>query len=137
MLTHTIPETTIEYISEPLDLQGAKKLIGEDNYISVVVLLHFNALLGTDLEGFLDMLSTAATGSDVLMDVDYELLGATSDGDLLFRVSGDVTNCYDLDDEEDKDEDDLQECAECGEEGEFEDDEPCPECGAGASTGES
>jgi len=82
-------------IKAPLTKQEAEKLIDEVNYLTVIVAVDFSDIVKNDLEGVLDLLSTAVTGSDVMMDITYKLVRAKEDV-CYIEVSGDVTNSYDF-----------------------------------------
>lgn len=44
--------------------------------------------IDNDLEGWLDLISIRACGSDLLMEVDYKIIGITADGSIRLRVTG-------------------------------------------------
>lgn len=60
----------------------------ETGYISGVVGLGIDALINSDLGSFLDEISDKLCGSDLLMDISYEVVGAEN-GEVLISVSGD------------------------------------------------
>jgi hypothetical protein len=47
-------------------------------------------IVDNDLEGFLDLLSEKHTRSNLLMDIDYKIVGYTDDA-LIIEVSGDYS----------------------------------------------
>lgn len=76
-------------ITEPLTKAEAKKLVGEDGYIEVEVIVDFDSLVEGDLEAFLDLLCERV-GVYSLQDVGYQLTGATEHGEAIVRVTGDI-----------------------------------------------
>ena len=69
------PEGNIQ--EKPLTAEELKEAVDEDNYVSVIVPIGLNE---------------AATGSTLLMDISYAVVGTDDDGNLLVRVSGDATS---------------------------------------------
>lgn len=84
------PEGNIQ--EKPLTAEELKEAVDEDNYVSVIVPIGLNEFIDNDLEGVLDSLSEATTGSTLLMDISYAVVGTDDDGNLLVRVSGDATD---------------------------------------------
>ena len=73
----------------------------EDNYVEGYVQLHISDMIDNDYEVFLDILSEALVGSNLLMDVNYDVVGmADEPNTLIFKVRGDVSNILDHEDEE-------------------------------------
>lgn len=84
-------ENINENINEKLD----------ENYIEGVVNIDLDDIISVDLEGFLDILSKRLTGSPLLMDISYEVVG--NDGNTLkIKVTGDNS----MIDEKNEDEED-------------------------------
>lgn len=71
---------------------------GEEVYIEGSILVDLEDLIGKGLEGFVDEVSTRLTGSDLLMDVDYRVVG-DSKGSIRVRVSGDAREILSLNQE--------------------------------------
>ncbi len=64
----------------------------ENNYVEGYVQLHVSSLVDNDLEGFLDLLSVSLVGSELLMDINYDVVALGEDkNDLIFKVRGDAT----------------------------------------------
>ncbi len=75
----------------PYTTEQMKALKNKDNYITGNLVVHVSELINNDLESFLDRLSEALTGSPLLMNIDYSIIGVLSPDDLIIKVSGDVT----------------------------------------------
>lgn len=56
--------------------------------LPTVVEVDLSEIIDTDLEGFLDILSERATGSPLLMDISYKVIGCENDT-LKIEVDGD------------------------------------------------
>lgn len=73
----------------PLDKPLTEKDVDSDGWVRGVIRLELSELISNDLEGVLDIMSERLTGSGLLSDIAYEVVG--HDGDTLFvRVSGDA-----------------------------------------------
>jgi hypothetical protein len=77
---------------------GAKVEISESNYITTDIVLGVAAIIDHDFEGFLDLVSLAATNSDILSDISYTVKAVTPDGNIIFEVTGDITDILGEDD---------------------------------------
>jgi len=75
---------------------GGEVDVSEDGYIEVDVVLDLSDIIHNDLEGFLDLLSMAATDTEILMDVNYTMKMVNNLGGLEFTVSGDVTEILEM-----------------------------------------
>lgn len=67
----------------------------KDNYVEGYVMVHISDLIDNNLEGFLDIISEKLVGSDLLMDINYEIVGYRESNTLILKVSGDVSNIID------------------------------------------
>lgn len=73
----------------PLDKPLTKEDVDADGWVRGVIRMELSEFINNDLEGVLDLLSERLTGSGLLSDIAYEVVG--HDGDTLFvRVSGDA-----------------------------------------------
>lgn len=73
----------------------------ENNYVTGYVQLHISDLIDNDYEGFLDLLSTALVGNELLMDINYDVVSmadSINPNELIFKVTGDVSNIVDPED---------------------------------------
>ena len=61
------------------------------------IALDLDEVIGLDLEGFLDLISVRAVGNELLMDIDYRIIGIQPDGSLLLAVTGDSSMALDID----------------------------------------
>lgn len=81
----------MKVLKEPLDRAQAEKMIAKDphGYIGGVVGVDLNEIIEADLEGFLNLISTRLTGSELLQDISYRVVGHQRDGTILIEVIGD------------------------------------------------
>lgn len=78
-------------LTERQIVQAIKNSVPVDGYISAVIAVDVSEIVDAGgLEGFLDLISNRLTGSDLLMDADYDVVGHKGD-ELHFRVSGDAS----------------------------------------------
>jgi hypothetical protein len=79
-------------LDEPLDAAEVRRQFEETTSVEGVVRIDFGEVVETccqvGFEGLLDVLSYRLTGSCLLLDVDYEVVGV-EDGTLLVKVDGD------------------------------------------------
>jgi len=80
-----------EVLRKPLSMTAMKKLAKKNNgWIYGVVLVYLSEVMRLDLDGLLDLISNRLTGTDILMQASYEIVGHTQDTILLF-VEGDAS----------------------------------------------
>lgn len=89
----------VPVLDQPLSSQELRQRQDGNGYLSAVVRISLSQVIHSDFEAFLDALSEALTGTGMLMDIHYELVGCELTGDLLFKVSGDVTLYCEVDGE--------------------------------------
>ena len=64
----------------------------ENNRVEGYIQIHISDIIDNDYEGFLDAISEKLVGSDLLMDVNYDVVGlADEPNELILKVSGDVS----------------------------------------------
>ena len=70
-------------------------------YVSAVISCHISDMIDRDYEQFLDYIAIQMCNNDLLMDIDYEIVGLdTNDKNTVYLlVSGDVSNIIETDDE--------------------------------------
>lgn len=75
----------------PMELME-EALEGDNNgYIEGVVAVELSDIIDRDFDGFLDLLSEKLTGTELLMDINYQVVG--HDENILFiNVRGDVSD---------------------------------------------
>lgn len=79
-------------------LQNGKTVeVDEHGYIAVKVEVTLSDLIDRDLEGVLDLLSEKATGTDLLMDVNYSLNAVIDKYTVEMVVTGDTAECLEED----------------------------------------
>ncbi len=71
----------------------------ENNYVEGYVQVHISTLIDNDLEGFLDIISEELIGSDLLMDINYEVVGVEEGNELIIKVRGDVSAVLETEEE--------------------------------------
>ena len=80
-----------DVLRKPLSMTAMKKLAKKNNgWIYGVVLVYLSEVMRLDLEEFLDLISMRLTGTDILMQASYEIVGHTQDTILIF-VEGDAS----------------------------------------------
>lgn len=84
----------IKYLEEPLTVEEMKERFEEDSkYVSGVVQISFADVISFDFESLLDLMAEKLTGSLLVQDINYSVVGALNDGDtILINVSGDVSD---------------------------------------------
>lgn len=84
-------------VNKPASIDQIIKFKDDDNYITGLVRVYLAEIIDNDLEGFLDLISEKLTGSTLLMDIEYRVVGHESANDLiLLEVSGDVSSILDM-----------------------------------------
>lgn len=66
----------------------------ENNYVEGYIRIHINDMIDNDYEGFLDFISEKLVGSDLLMDVNYEVVAQAKKmfpNELILKVTGDAS----------------------------------------------
>ena len=86
-MSTNLPE---DFLHIPLTHEQIIERREEDGFITGRVLLDLEALIGADLESFLDQLSESLVGSSLGMDISYEAV-AISEGSIVFQVTLDPT----------------------------------------------
>lgn len=88
------------YLTKPMTIEEMKRNMNEDCFIKGNIAINLSDAIDNDFEGFLDVLSESLTGSPLLMDISYKVVGF-EDGDILIiEVIGDVSNILDTEDDE-------------------------------------
>ena len=83
-------------------MKGSEEVIAsrdENNYVEGYVQVHISTLIDNDLERFLDIISEELIGSDLLMDVNYEVVGVEEENELIIKVRGDVSAVLETEEE--------------------------------------
>ena len=84
--------------------KSAKEVIAsrnEDNYVEGYVQIHISDMIDNDLETFLDLLSLNLVGNELLMDINYDVVGlADEPNTLVLKVRGDVSDVLEFDEED-------------------------------------
>lgn len=92
-------ETTdkgIPILSKPLSKEVMKAAVKAGEFVKGVIRVPLSGIIGKTLEDFLDMLGNKLTASDLLMEINYSVVGAESDGTLLIEVSGNAESVVDF-----------------------------------------
>lgn len=70
----------------------------ENDRVEGYVSLHISDIIDNDYEAFLDILSTELVGSDLLMDIDYNIVSLAEDPNtLILKVTGDASEILESD----------------------------------------
>lgn len=81
-------------MKKPYTVEEMKEKMDDNGYVIGVVAVPFHSIVNTEFEGFLDILSCRLVGSELLMDVDYNVVGidkTEDDTNILVEVKGDVS----------------------------------------------
>jgi hypothetical protein len=89
-------------IFSPLSKDQMREMVDVDFYVTVTVEMDLEDAIDNDHEGWLDILSSAVTGDELLMDISYKVVGIIGET-LLIQVSGDVFECLEEEEEEEED----------------------------------
>jgi hypothetical protein len=88
-------------LREPLTQAQIRERRDKDNIVEAIVAVDFDNFVGESLDNRLDMMSEAIVDSPLLMDIHQTVLRYEPEtGALIMRVSGDVSEVLDDDDEE-------------------------------------
>lgn len=70
-------------------------------YVSAIISCHISDMIDRDYEQFLDYIAIQMCNNDLLMDIDYEIVGLDTDdkNTVYLLVSGDVSNIIETNDE--------------------------------------
>ncbi len=81
----------MKVLKEPLDRAQAEKMIAKDpdGFIGGVVSVDLDEIINSTTESFLNLISTRLTGSDLLQDISYRVVGHQRSGTILIEVIGD------------------------------------------------
>ena len=88
-------------MQKPYTMEQMKEALRGENegYIEGVVAVDLSDVIDNDLEGFLDLISYKMTGTELLMDINYNVVGHEEDM-LFIKVRGDVSNIVDCEDDD-------------------------------------
>ncbi|MDR6218868.1 glyoxalase superfamily protein [Deinococcus soli (ex Cha et al. 2016)] len=102
------PAPDVTVLDRPYTTEQLRALRAEhDGYVSGVIALDIDSIAGTDYERFLDLISSELTGTDLLMDVSYTVVGTRGET-ILLEVRGDPDTILGPDDEDDTEDDTEQ-----------------------------
>lgn len=65
-----------------------------NNRIEGVIKIEMAQIIHSDMEEFLDIISEKLTGSCLLSDISYKIVGHESDYTILLLVSGDISEIF-------------------------------------------
>lgn len=104
-----IKERELDVIDKPLSVKEIIEKKNDDNYLTGIVAIGLEDVIGEDFEDFLDTISIALVGDILLMNISYAIKGVNEDGMTFYiEVTGDVSE-YLLDNEDYYDKDDEEE----------------------------
>lgn len=85
--------TKPDYLTEPFSEEEIKTLRDEAGYISGIVAVSLSNLIEGDRDNFLDYISEKLTGSPLLMDIDFKVVGGVPENEdlVLIEVVGDTS----------------------------------------------
>ena len=97
MSTHkiTFKNQEVEFLTKPLTPKELKKLSDENLMVTGVVPVKLSKIINSDQDEFLDYLGERLAGSCLLMDIQYEAVGA--EGNTVYlEVTGEVSSILDF-----------------------------------------
>ncbi len=74
----------------------------ENNFVEGYIQIHISDMIDNDYEGFLDFISEKLVGSDLLMDVNYEVVAQAKKifpNELILKVTGDASTIVESEEE--------------------------------------
>jgi hypothetical protein len=75
-----------EILKKPLKLKAADR----EGWLTGVIAVDLSEIIDLDLEQFLDLIAVRLSGSELLCDIDYAVVGHAGD-ELHLKVSGDTS----------------------------------------------
>jgi hypothetical protein len=82
-------------LDKPLTIEEMRKMaeagVPGGLFVTGVVAVDLNDIIDNDLDGFMDHLSELLTGTEILMNIDYDVVGYEEHNVLHIKVSGDVS----------------------------------------------
>ena len=89
----------MKILDKPYTNQELRQHMDGNGIVTGLVAVPVSDIIGTDLEGFLDMVSEKLTGSPCLMGTDYKAVSIenpnTADAEIVFEVTGDASMVLD------------------------------------------
>jgi hypothetical protein len=79
-----------EEVTGQLSFEQMKAMQDKDCMVCGVIAVDIHEFINNDLESFLDLISERLTGSPLLSDLDYKILGNKGD-DIFLKVTGDAS----------------------------------------------
>lgn len=83
--------------------ESIKNMMPESSpmYVSAIISCHISDMIDRDYEQFLDYIAIQMCNNDLLMDIDYEIVGLDTDdkNTVYLLVSGDVSNIIETNNE--------------------------------------
>ena len=76
-------------LTRPYREEDIRANLDKEGHISGNVPVSLADVISRDLEGFIDLVSEKLVGSDLLMDVSYEVVGVNQESGIVIKVSGD------------------------------------------------
>jgi hypothetical protein len=83
--------TTEPILDVPLTIDQIKERMNSAGYIKGIVPIRLHHIIDTDADGFLDLISDALTGTELLLDMSYQVVGTLDNDAVLIEVKGDVS----------------------------------------------
>jgi len=74
---------------------GEEVPINDDGFIETEIVLSVSALVDHDFEEFLDLVSLCVTDTELLTEIEYNVLSITSQGNIVFHVKGNINMILD------------------------------------------
>ena len=82
----------MDYIEEPLNYEDIRTTMDSNCYVTANISIHLFDILYNDVNEFLECLSNTLTGTPLLEDIKYKIIGVKENNILIVEVTGDVSS---------------------------------------------
>lgn len=86
----------MQILEKPMEIDDIKKQMDKDGRVSGIVAIGLYNIIERDEETFLDMIGETLTGSELLMDITYKVVGHDDKNNLYIEVSGDASEILEM-----------------------------------------
>lgn len=93
-------EKTKVRISPMTESEMKEVILSGDPYIKENVYIEMNDLIDNDFEQLMDLMSSKITGTELLMDINYRIVGLHDEYTMIVEVTGDISECVAVSDYE-------------------------------------
>ena len=93
-------EETKVRINPMTESEMKEVILSGDPYIKENVYIGMDELIDNDYEQLLDLMSSKVTGTELLMDINYRIIGLHDEYTMVVEVTGDISECVAVSDYE-------------------------------------